>query len=85
MTLKLARGKRMQSQFDFPYNSPKRRSAYCLDSLHGAFSQAKEHSIVYDCCQAERFRIRPVKDEFLVFRSIGKDHEGWLQADHIHI
>lgn len=54
----------MQSQFDFPYNFPKRRSAYCLDSLHGAwnFSHAK-HSIVYDCCKAE------LEDqaEFLVF------------------
>lgn len=50
------RGNRMQSQFDFPYNFPKRRSAYCLDSLHGAWnlSHAKpKHSIVYDCCKAE--------------------------------
>lgn len=29
------RGNRMQSQFYFPYNFTKRRSAYCLDSLHG--------------------------------------------------
>jgi len=79
----------MQSQFDFPYNFPKRRSAYCLDSLHGAwnFSHAK-HSIVYDCCKAEledQASKGRILSFYIFFLTIGKHHEGWLQADHIHI
>lgn len=40
----------MQSQFDFPYNSPKRRSAWIPFMAPGIYLTP---NIVYDCCKAE--------------------------------